>query len=136
MSEAMRGLANMNYSKSMILVVAATFAFASSSLFAQSEGNFMVHHATNLDTTDTVINLSNTGSSSGQYVPSSGGYILANGNICVNIYVFSPDEQLQWCCMCTLTPTALGSFSLQKDGIGNTLTGVHPPGVVVKLVST
>jgi hypothetical protein len=127
----------MNNSKHIILTLASTVMFvAPMAMFGQNEGSFLIHHATNLATTDTVVNLSNSGSSLGTYTPLGGGYVQGNGNICVNIYVFSPDEQLQWCCMCTLSPNALGSFSLQTDGISNTLTGQRPSGVVVKLVST
>jgi hypothetical protein len=116
-------------------MAAALILSAPAAMFAQ-EANFMIRHATNLNTTDTVVNLSDTGSSWGMTFPTNGGAVTGNGNICVNIYVFAPDEQLAWCCMCTLTPNALGSFSMQKDGIGNTLTGEKPSGVVIKLIAT
>ena len=48
----------------------------------------------------------------------------------------SPDEQLVSCCSCLVTPDGLVSLSVVNDLISNTLTGVRPSSVVVKLIST
>jgi len=109
---------------------------------AQDDGNFMVRYASNLNTNDGITNMTNTGASWGENIPFSGftspfvtGSLISNGNICVNIYAFSGDEQLQWCCQCTLTPNAFGAF-LVSEPRGNTLTGVQPTGLIIKLEAT
>ena len=95
---------------------------------------FQVRYAANLTSGDSVINLTNTGANGASLNgPGFGG---AAGNICVNVYAFSPDEQLVSCCSCLITPNGLASLSVNSDLISNTLTGVRPNSVVVKLVNT
>ncbi len=95
---------------------------------------FQIRYASNLTQGDSVINISNTGVNGASLTgPGFGG---AQGNICVNAYAFSPDEQLISCCSCLLTPNALASLSVNGDMISNTLTGVRPNSVVIKLVAT
>ena len=95
---------------------------------------FQVRYASNLTSADSVINLINTGTNG---APLNGpGFGPAVGNICVNLYAFSPDEQLVSCCSCLVTPNGLASLSVDEDLISNTLTGVRPNSVVVKLVNT
>jgi uncharacterized repeat protein (TIGR01451 family) len=81
-----------------------------------------VNYAANLAVGDSVFNLTNTGDS--------------GGNICANVYVFSPDEQLVSCCSCRITPNGLVSLSAKNDLISNTLTPAVPSSIVVKLVAT
>ena len=95
---------------------------------------FQIRYASNLTSGDSVINLTNTGANGASLNgPGFGGAV---GNICVNVYAFSPDEQLVSCCSCLITPNGLASLSVNSDLISNTLTGVRPNSVVVKLVST
>jgi hypothetical protein len=107
-------------------------------VFAQTEdGAFKVRYAANVLSTDTVINMVNTGASIGYSTGSLLGIQTnTSGNMCVNVYVFSPDEQLQTCCSCFLSPNALGSFSAQNDFNTSTLTGVKQNSFVIKLVAT
>jgi hypothetical protein len=59
------------------------------------------------------------------------------GNIVAQVYVFdASDEQLVACCSCTLTPDQGVTLSAKKQLIKNTLTGVMPTSVTVKLVAT
>jgi hypothetical protein len=57
----------------------------------------------------------------------------SGGNICVNAYVFTPDEELVKCHSYTVTPDGLVTLSAIHDLLGG---GAPPPSVVVTLVST
>lgn len=99
-----------------------------------SDGPFQVRYAANLTAGDSVVNISNDGANGASLLgPGFGG---AAGNICVNVFAFSPDEQLISCCSCLVTPNGLVSLSAVNDLISNTLTGVRPNSIVIKLVST
>ena len=91
---------------------------------------FQVRYASNLNVGDSVINITNAGTAS----TLTGG--SGNGNLCVHVYTFSPDEQEISCCSCLVTPNALVSLSAQNDLISNTLTPAKPTSIVVKLVAT
>ena len=81
-----------------------------------------------------VINITNSGLNGASLNgPGFGG---AAGNMCVNMYAFSPDEQLISCCSCLVTPNALVSVSLNNDLLSNTLTGIRPNSVVVSLIGS
>jgi len=101
---------------------------------AVPENAFLIRYASNLDHGDSVINITNSGLNG---APLNGpGFGPPIGNICANVYTFSPDEQLISCCSCLVTPNALVSLSVDNDLISNTLTGVRPTSVVVKLVAS
>jgi hypothetical protein len=123
--------------------IVATFAFAAVA-FAQgpfsADTPFQVRYAANLQTpgianTESYINITNTGASNGAPLlgPGFGGAV---GNICVNVYAFSPDEQLISCCSCHVTPNAVHNLGVNRDLTVKTLTGVQPSSVVVKLYAT
>ena len=97
-------------------------------------GNFLISYAANLNAGDSVINITNTGANGAAL--NGPGFGAAAGNICVNVYAFSPDEQMVSCCACLLTPNALASLSVKEDLIANTLTGIRPNSMVVKLLAT
>jgi hypothetical protein len=60
-----------------------------------------------------------------------------NGSIVAQVYVFDAlDEQLVACCSCPLTPDQGATLSAKKQLIKNTLTGVLPSSITVKLVGT
>ncbi len=99
-----------------------------------ADSPFQVRYFSNLTVADSVIDITNTGADG---APLNGpGFGGAVGNICVSAYAFSPDEQLVSCCSCLVTPNGLVSLSVTNDLIGNTLTGVRPNSVVVKLLAT
>ena len=102
--------------------------------FGQQDTSFQIRYAANLTAGDSVINLTNTGANGASV--SGPGFGGAQGNICVNVYAFSPDEQLISCCSCLITPNGLVSLSVNQDLVSNTLTGVRPNAVVIKLVNT
>jgi hypothetical protein len=89
---------------------------------------FQVRYASNLNIGDSVINITNAGTTN-----TAAG---ALSNICVNVYTFAPDEQLISCCACNVTPNALVSLSARADLISNTLTPAIPTSIVVKLLGT
>jgi hypothetical protein len=91
-------------------------------MFGQPADAFQVRYAVNLNVGDSYIDLTNAGSS--------------GGNICVNVYAFSPDEQLISCCSCVITPNGLESLSARNDLISNTLTPAIPTSIVVKLLAS
>jgi hypothetical protein len=99
-----------------------------------TDTQFQVRYASNLTFGDSVINITNTGANGDSlYGPGFGG---PTGNICANVYAFSPDEQLISCCSCLVTPNGLANLSVNNDLISNTLTGVRPNSIVIKLIST
>jgi hypothetical protein len=95
---------------------------------------FQVRYAANLNIGESYINISNSGANGAPLLgPGFGG---AAGNICVNVYAFSPDEQLISCCSCLVTPNGLVNLGVNRDLTSRTLTGVIPTSAVVKLYST
>ena len=118
--------------KTLSLTLAAmTLSMAA---FAQQDTPFQIRYAANLTAGDSVINITNTGANGASLTgPGFGGAV---GNICVNVYAFSPDEQLISCCSCLITPNGLVSLSVNQDLVSNTLTGVRPNSVVIKLLAT
>ena len=99
-----------------------------------SDNVFQIRYAANLTSGDSVINISNSGTLGAS--PNGPGFGGAAGNLCINVYAFSPDEQLISCCSCLVTPNGLVSLSANNDLVSNTLTGVRPNSIVVKLLST
>jgi hypothetical protein len=94
---------------------------------------FQVHYLANLNIGDGVVNITNTGAlGADPFGPLSG----TTGRVCVNVYAFSSDEQEIACCSCLVTPNALVHLSARTDLIGNTLTGVIPSSIMVKLITT
>ena len=124
-----------------ILAAFATLLFpalADDNSQIKATDNFQIKAFVNLNVglPDAFINMSNTGASWGKNIETPAGHFVATGNICANVYVFAPDEELIACCSCFLTPNALASYSLKNDLISNTLTPSAPTSVVVKLVTS
>jgi len=95
---------------------------------------FQIRYAANTTAGESYINMINTGANGAPLLgPGFGG---AAGNICVNIYAFSPDEQMISCCSCFLTPNAVWNVGVNRSLTAKTLTGVIPTSVVVKLLTT
>jgi hypothetical protein len=101
---------------------------------ATLDGPFQVRYASNLTVGDSVVNITNTGANGNNlYGPGFGG---PEGNICVNVYAFSPDEQMISCCSCLVTPNGLVHVTANNDLVSNTLTGIRPNSIVIKLIAS
>jgi hypothetical protein len=120
------GISEMRLSLVVCTLVFSTVAFA-------QDGFFQIGYAANLSIGDSVVNISNDGTSIGVF-----GAVLSNtaGNLCVNTYVFDPQEEEIGCCSCLVTPNGLNSLSVKSDLISNNLTPAVPTSVVIKLVSS
>ena len=95
---------------------------------------FQVTYAANLTFGESYLDISNNGANGAPLLgPGFGDPV---GNICVNAYAFSPDEQMISCCSCLVTPNGLANIGVARDLTSKTLTGVIPTSVVVKLVTT
>jgi len=107
-----------------------------------TDTGFQVRYAANLAIGDSVVNFTNSGAIStqaclGAGCPVNGGTSFAqNGDICANVYAYSPDEQLVSCCSCNVTPNALNSLSGKGDLASNTLTPIIPSALVIKVLAT
>jgi len=99
---------------------------------ATLDGPFQVKIFPNLATGDSVINITNTGALASPPGPFGG---VIGGNLCVNVYVFSPDEQEVSCCTCSITPNGVATVSARQL-ISKTLTPAVPTAITVKLVAT
>ena len=109
----------------------AVAAFGQVGNFADSA--FQVRYASNLAIGDSVVNFTNAGTSSDTAFTATGAQ---NGDVCANVYAYSPDEQLVSCCSCNVTPNALNSLSAKNDLASNTLTPIIPSALVIKVLAT
>src|SRR5947209_414860 len=137
-----------------LMISLAAFAGEDPIELSPPDGVFLIRYAANLTAGDSVINITNTGENAGAdqliaaanpiadpqtaigapiFGPGFGG---ASGNMCVNVYAFSPDEQLVSCCSCLVTPNGLVSLSVLNDLMSNTFTGVMPTSIAVKLLGS
>ncbi len=96
---------------------------------------YQVAYASNLNVGDSYVNLTNVGAPQLTIIQ-GGAPALTNGKMCVNVYTFSPDEQMISCCSCPVTPDALVSLSARNDLISNTLTPAVPTSIVIKLLGS
>lgn len=95
---------------------------------------YQVRYASNLNVGDSVINITNSGAQGAGL--QAGTSASTTGALCVNVYAFSPDEQMISCCSCPVTPNGLVSLSAREDLISNTLTPAVPTSIVIKLLAS
>jgi len=120
--------------KPLAVLIALSCSIGAYAQPATLDGPFQVRYASNLTAGDSVVNITNTGANGNSlFGPGFGG---PAGNICVNVYAFSPDEQMVSCCSCLVTPNGIVSLSANNDLVSNTLTGLRPDSIVIKLVAT
>jgi hypothetical protein len=107
------------------LSIAAVLVGLAASLSAQviDPDTFKVSYFANNGTTpDGTVRLTNVGTS--------------GGNVCADIYVFDPMQELAECCSCRITPDGLSTLSVVGDLTANTLTGVPLVTGAIKIVSS
>jgi hypothetical protein len=135
----------------MIIRVLSSLAMLAipATLFAQAtlDGFYQVNYASHLSQGDGVVNVTNSGTSAGANIPIAN--INTYGDICVNAYVYAPDQELAACCTCLVSPNSLHSWPI-AFGPGNLLSlvnnttvlnsiftaGTGNGSVVIKLLST
>src|SRR5690349_16106947 len=119
--------------KRSIILLAFPVVMALAQNPVATDSSYQVRYASNLNLGESQINITNTGASA-----STTGFPAGPEapNLCVNVYTFSPDEQLVACCSCVVSPNALVNLGVNRDLIINTLTPAHPTSVVVKLLAT
>jgi hypothetical protein len=106
---------------------------ATASLAVGATDAFQVSYFANLNAGESFINMTNTGTNGANLLGPGFG---AAGNTCINVYAFSPDEQLIACCSCLITPNGLANLGVTRDITSSTLTSVVPNSVVIKLITT
>jgi hypothetical protein len=97
------------------------------SALAFGQDVYQVRYAANLNIGDSFINLTNTGV--------NGGFDPA-GNICANVYVIDPAQEVLACCSCPLTPNHLKTLSVVNDLTSNLLTPGTPTSVTIALLGS
>jgi hypothetical protein len=113
-------------------LVLATLALSTVAFAQTQDGPFQIGYAANLNIGDSVVNLSNDGAQGGVF----GAIPPTLGNLCVNTYVFDPQEEEIGCCACLVTPNGLNSLSAKSDLISNNLTPAVPTSIVIKLIAS
>jgi hypothetical protein len=128
------------YTRLRIAAIIGTLALSVATGRAQrapgdpTDGGFQIRYAANLIIGDSYVNFTNEGASSTATGLETAGF--QNGNLCVNVYTYSPDEQLVSCCSCQMTPNAIATLSVNADLVANTLTPIRPSAAVVKLMAS
>ena len=113
-------------------IALSVVAFAQPNVTVDSP--FQVRYVANLNLGDSVVNITNGGARGAGLA--AGTFAATTGAICVNVYAFSPDEQMISCCSCPVTPNGLVSLSARRDLVNNTLTPAVPTAIVVKLLAS
>ncbi len=90
---------------------------------------YRLNYASNLNLADGVINITNSGASAPATSLANNSY----GDICVNVYVYAPDQELAACCTCLVSPNSLHSYPV-SFGPGNLLSG-SPLGAAAALAN-
>lgn len=86
----------------------------------------------------------NTNYGSGQIVVSNAGTASTGGNpaddssgtICANFYSFDPNEEMQTCCSCPVTPNGLSSLNVNEDIVAQNLIVNPSSAITVKVLFT
>ena len=114
-----------------------TLAFGQDSVLSvQGSGSYDIGYYVNANMgfPDAQLHVTNPGSTGG--FGSGDPTTIKGGDLCANVYVFTPDQQLAECCSCKITPNGMQSFSLNNDLTKNPYTpGVQHSGAI-KIVAS
>lgn len=113
-----------------------TLAFGQDSVLSvQGSGAYNVGYYVNANMgfPDDKVHVANPGSTGG--FGSGDPTVVSGGDLCANIYVFTPDQQLAECCSCRITPNGMQGFSI-TDLTANPLTADVPHSGAIKIVSS
>lgn len=113
--------------------IAANLTSANITIQDTLDSPYQINYASNLNLGDGVLNLTNSGASAGDNTPQ----VNANsyGDICVNAYVYAPDQELATCCSCLVSPNSLHSWPV-SFGPGNLLENVTNGAVLTSINTT
>jgi len=115
-------------------------AFAQDSVLSiQGSGSYDIGYYVNGNTgvagfPDAQLHVSNPGSTGG--FGSADPTAVSGGDLCANVYVFDPYQELVECCSCKVSPNGMQSFSLQNDLTQNPYTPALPHSGAIKIVSS
>jgi hypothetical protein len=116
--------------KKLVLIL-ATVVLSSAAFGQIANANlgdaYQLGYAANLNVGDSFVNLTNTGI--------QGGFDPA-GNICANVYVVDPAQEVLACCSCPLTPNHLKTLSVKNDLTSNLLTPGTPTSVTMAVLAS
>lgn len=97
---------------------------------------FQINYAANLNIGDSFVNITNSGATTtGAVNAGVGDPVGTSQNLCANLYVFDPAEELISCCTCLVTPNGLLSLSVLQSLVSNPLTPGIPTSAVIKVVA-
>jgi len=104
-------------------VVFSTLSFAQVVMPADA---YQLRYAANLAVGDSFVDLTNGGG--------NGGDFATNGDLCANVYVIDPAQEVIACCACPMTPGHLKTLSAKNDLVVNTLTPGVPTAISVQIL--
>jgi hypothetical protein len=119
------------------LVAPAAFAATADTVIATHDSSsytIAYYENANMGFPDAQLHVVNPGSTGGfgSGYPNS----IAYGDLCANVYVFTPDQQLAECCSCKVSPNGMQGFSLATDLATNPLTSTTQHAGAIKIVSS
>ncbi len=109
----------------IVCVLAFGLSLAGTQAWAQ-EDQFKINWFANANT---------AGTPAAKVIVSNSGEQQAR-NLCVLIYVFRPDQQLDECCGCVITHNEFRQFDINNDITFNPLTGTKTTKGTIKIVSS
>ena len=109
--------------------------YAQSSTPATVDPAYLVRYAANLNVGESYIDIVNTVLNGDPFLgPGFGSGAL--GNICVNVYAMSTDEQMAACCSCLITANQVVSLGVNSSLLQRTLTGATETALTIKLIGS
>src|SRR5215469_7341725 len=124
-----------------IFTLAATFVVFSNLAMAE-DGPYKIgfYVGANESLPDAQLHVINPGSTGGYgSATETPTAIPVGGDLCANIYVFLPDEEMIACCSCKVSPNGMQGFSLATDLTSPTkvaLTSTVPHAGAIKIVAS